>query len=85
VTTASLASRARGAAASLGRTLLDLDGAALAQDFAEGMMRADARAPTWGSYRPGLGPHTEVQTVALVMAELARTHPVKWLYATKRG
>ena len=41
-------------------------------------MLADARAPTWGGYRPGLGPHTEVQTVALVMAELARTHPAKY-------
>jgi hypothetical protein len=55
-----------------------LDGAALARDFAEGMMLADARAPTWGPYRPGLGPHPEVQTVALVMAELARTHPATY-------
>ena len=57
---------------------MNLDGAALARDFAEGMRLADARAPTWASYRPGLGPHTEVQTVALVMAELARTHPAKY-------
>jgi hypothetical protein len=56
---------------------VNLDGAALARDFAEGMMLADARAPTWGPYRPGLGPHTEVQTVALVMAELARKHPAR--------
>jgi hypothetical protein len=55
-----------------------LDGAALARDFAEGMMLADARAPTWGAYRPGLGPHPEVQTVALVMAELARVHPARY-------
>jgi hypothetical protein len=55
-----------------------LDGATLARDFAQGMMLADARAPTWGPYRPGLGPHTEVQTVALVMAELARTHPATY-------
>jgi hypothetical protein len=54
---------------------LDLDAAGLARDFAAGMMLADALAPTWGGYRPGLGPHTEVQTVALVMAELSRTHP----------
>jgi hypothetical protein len=52
-----------------------LDAAGLARDFAAGMMLADALAPTWGGYRPGLGPHTEVQTVALVMAELSRTHP----------
>jgi hypothetical protein len=58
--------------------MLDLDAAALARDFADGMMLADARAPTWGSYRPGLGPHAEVQTVALVMAELALTHPAKY-------
>jgi hypothetical protein len=57
---------------------VELDGAALARDFADGMMLADARAPTWGSYQPGLEPHTEVQTVALVMAELARTHPAKY-------
>ena len=73
MTTASLPSRERGAAASLERRLLDLDGAALARDFADGMMFADARAPIWDSYRPGLGPHTEVQTVALVMAELLAT------------
>jgi hypothetical protein len=52
-----------------------LDAAGLARDFAAGMMLADALAPRWGGYRPGLGPHTEVQTVALVMAELSRTHP----------
>jgi hypothetical protein len=52
-----------------------LDAAGLARDFAAGVMLADAQMPTWGGYRPGLGPHTEVQTVALVMAELARTHP----------
>jgi hypothetical protein len=46
--------------------------------FAEGMRLADARAPTWGTYRPGLGPHTEAQAVALVMAELARRYPSKY-------
>ena len=55
-----------------------MDSAALARDFAEGMMLADARAPTWGGYRPGLGPHTEVQTVALVMAELAQKYPATY-------
>jgi hypothetical protein len=57
---------------------VDLDGAVLARDFAEGMILADAQAPTRGHYRPGLGPHTEVQTVALVMAELTRTYPAKY-------
>jgi hypothetical protein len=55
-----------------------LDAAGLARDFASGVMLADARAPKWGAYRPGLGPHTEVQTVALVMAELARAHPATY-------
>jgi hypothetical protein len=34
-----------------------LDGAALARDFAEGIMLADAQAPTWGPIDLGLG-HT---------------------------
>ena len=55
-----------------------MDSAASAYDFAAGVMLADARAPVWGGYRPGLGPHTEVQTIALVMSELARTHPATY-------
>jgi hypothetical protein len=38
VTTASLVSRERGAAASPGEEAVDLDGSALARDFAEGMI-----------------------------------------------
>jgi hypothetical protein len=75
VTTASLASRPRGAAGFRGEEAVELDGAALAHGFAEGMMLADARSPTWGSYRPGLGPHPENETVKLIMAELALMNP----------
>jgi hypothetical protein len=54
---------------------LELTTARLARDFAAGLMLADARNPRWGAYQPGIGPHTEVQTVALVLAELRREHP----------
>jgi hypothetical protein len=51
---------------------VELTTARLARDFAAGLMLADARNPRWGAYQPGIGPHTEVQTVALVLAELRR-------------
>jgi hypothetical protein len=54
---------------------VELTTARLARDFAAGLMLADARGPRWGAYQPGIGPHTEVQTVALVLAELRRKHP----------
>jgi hypothetical protein len=54
---------------------LELTPARLARDFAAGLMLADARRPRWGAYQPGIGPHTEVQTVALVLAELRRDYP----------
>jgi hypothetical protein len=57
---------------------LELDTARFGRDFAAGVMLADARMPTWGDYRPGLGPHREVKTVALVMSELARTDPATY-------
>jgi hypothetical protein len=50
-------------------------------DFAQGMQAADSLAPvasnsrTGASYRPGIGPHTETQTVRLVMAQLASAAP----------
>jgi hypothetical protein len=53
---------------------VELTTARLARDFAAGLMLADARSPRWGAYQPGIGPHTEVQTVALVLAELRREH-----------
>ena len=54
---------------------MELTTARLARDFAAGLMLADARNPRWGAYQPGIGPHTEVQTVALVLAELRRDDP----------
>jgi hypothetical protein len=53
---------------------LELTTARLAGDFAAGLIQADARNPRWGAYQPGIGPHTEVQTVALVLAEPRREH-----------
>jgi hypothetical protein len=57
---------------------LELTTARLARDFAAGLMLADARNPRWGAYQPGIGPHTEVQTVALVLAGLRREHPAQY-------
>jgi hypothetical protein len=61
---------------------VELTTARLARDFAAGLRLADARNPRWGAYQPGIGPHTEVQTVALVLAELRRDHPA--LYGSVR-
>ena len=57
---------------------MELSAAGLAGDFAAGVMLADARRPRWGDYQPGIGPHTEVHTVALVLAELRRDHPLAY-------
>jgi hypothetical protein len=57
---------------------LELNAARLGRDFAAGVMLADARMPQWSDYQPGLGPHREVKTVALVMSELARTDPATY-------
>lgn len=54
---------------------MELTPARLARDFAAGLIQADARSPRWGACQPGIGPHTEVQTVALVIAELQRDYP----------
>jgi hypothetical protein len=54
---------------------LELTAARLADDFAAGLMLADARRPRWAAYQPGIGPHTEPKVVALVLAELRRDHP----------
>ena len=53
-------------------------------DFARGMELADSRRPAYKTYQPGLGPHTEPLTVALVMAELAAAWPDRYA-AHKRG
>ena len=47
-------------------------------DFARGMEMADARRPAYKTYQPGLGPHTEPLTVALVMAELVTAWPERY-------
>jgi hypothetical protein len=47
-------------------------------DFARGMELADARRPSYKTYQPGLGPHTEPLTVALVIAELAAAWPERY-------
>jgi hypothetical protein len=53
----------------------------LVTDFATGMQLADSRLPQARSarsqavYQPGIGPHTESQTVALVMRALEQTRP----------
>jgi hypothetical protein len=54
---------------------------ALVRDFARGMRLADARKPqaanarTRSHFKPGLGPHSEGQTIDLVLRELASTLP----------
>lgn len=56
----------------------------LVADFATGMKQVDARAPVARNarsgiaYQPGIGPHTEAQTVKLVMAEIASEHPDRY-------
>jgi hypothetical protein len=53
-------------------------------DFAQGIQAADSLAPvasssrTGASYRPGIGPHTETQTIKLVMAHLAGAAPRRY-------
>lgn len=61
----------------------------LVADFAVGLKHADARRPVAVNVRskepfqPGIGPHTEAQTVELVTAELAALKPS--IYAGKVG
>jgi hypothetical protein len=53
-------------------------------NFARGIHAVDSLAPvasssrTGASYRPGIGPHTEAQTIKLVMAHLVETEPVRY-------
>jgi hypothetical protein len=59
-------------------TLPDLD--SITSGFARGIEAADSRHPQAKSarserlYLPGIGPHTESQTIQLVMAELSMDH-----------
>jgi hypothetical protein len=56
----------------------------LVRDFAVGILAVDSLAPiasnsrTGASFQPGIGPHTEAQTVKLVMAHLADTDPQRY-------
>jgi hypothetical protein len=56
----------------------------LVMDFARGIQTADSMAPvasnsrTGASYQPGIGPHTEAQTIRLVMAQLADADPPRY-------
>jgi hypothetical protein len=53
----------------------------LVKDFARGIQAVDSQAPvasnsrTGASYQPGIGPHSEAQTIKLVMAHLAAADP----------
>jgi len=58
--------------------------AELVMDFARGIKAVDSMAPvasntrTGASYQPGIGPHTEAQTIRLVMAHLADADPQRY-------
>ena len=47
----------------------------VADDFAQGLMLADARSPRCKTYSPGIGPHEEPAVVALVLAEMRAFNP----------
>jgi hypothetical protein len=57
---------------------------ALAVDFAHGIQAADRRSPQATNlrsklvFKPGIGPHSEAQAIALVMAELAADLPLRY-------
>src|SRR5262245_26982265 len=53
----------------------------LVSDFAMAIGRVDARRPVWGSYQPGIGPHTETETVSLVVRELGTLDPATYASA----
>ena len=56
----------------------------LVMDFARGIQAVDSMAPvasnarTGASYQPGIGPHTEAQTIRLVMTHLADADPRRY-------
>ena len=64
------------------------DLSSIVRDFASGIERVDSTKPlavnvrTKKPYQPGIGPHTEAQTVRLVMDELSRRQPK--IYGTYR-
>jgi hypothetical protein len=48
----------------------DFDVKTIVRDFASGLRMADEKRPQAKSYRPGIGPHTEKETIQLVVAAL---------------
>jgi hypothetical protein len=50
----------------------------LVSDFARAMIAADARSPTKSPYKPGIGPHTEPETLSLVAQELKALDTVRY-------
>lgn len=56
----------------------------LVSDFAQAISLVDSLRPvavssrTGAGYQPGIGPHTEAQTVKLVMARLAANNPARY-------
>lgn len=61
-----------------------VDLAAFVHDFARGVQLADARRPTAinqrskAPFQPGIGPHSESATVAMVLAELVALMPERY-------
>jgi hypothetical protein len=53
----------------------------LVSDFATAICRVDAKRPVWGTYQPGIGPHTETETVNLVVRELGMLDPATYASA----
>jgi len=51
---------------------------ALVTDFAHGMMLVDQKHPQKKPYQPGIGPHTESETVELVVKEIANLYPERY-------
>lgn len=56
----------------------------LVEDFAAGLVSADAKRPvahnqrTKAPYQPGIGPHTEAQVLSLVASEMRAVHPDRY-------
>ena len=56
--------------------------AQLVDDFAEGLVAADAKLPQasgrTATYQPGIGPFSEAAAVKLIMAELSQRWPERY-------
>lgn len=70
---------------------MELDLATFVSDFAAGLAAADAIRPqasnqrTGSLFQPGIGPHTEEQTVQRVMEQLNQLHPPRYDSRWKTG